>query len=441
MLFGDQGRGRLPHHDPRNRYEVLRQMGLRAENLARWRARRRNVENAVHDVPWTKVGAAAAGTFASSVWPRSSTKRVRGTPDTEPVKKIARHIDIENTMKRLSFGNSPPSNNMSKAAGEGDGTGSGNDNGTKETPIDNVYDVHRGPPDYTFASLPWKRDAMIQMSNMFSTDFGFRMTSPYDCYVDSAGIVDQNVDATGTQRLYQLNPPTTPDITVQQAGWFNYYAGMYNFYHVVSCQYHVFIENHGEPLWAYLLWYNDDLPPEGATNQDMQLWKNTKYKYVACPFRAIGTGGWEETGHMDVTSATQDNPNYEQSVSTAANDTYETANHIANKCGSPIAVFSGEYRTGDHTREIRLDSQVENWTATDTNPTLSERLLIRVRPQSDRSGLNETAVSGDDVKFRLRVSLNYLVEFKELKTGLRYPVRRQPLTVSIAQNVASSDLN
>ena len=61
------------------------------------------------------------------------------------------------------------------------------------------------------------------------------------------------------------------------ARWYNFYAGMYNYYHVISCQYHVFIENlGGEDIWAYVMFMNDEQPPTGATNQDIQLWSGVR---------------------------------------------------------------------------------------------------------------------------------------------------------------------
>ena len=52
--------------------------------------------------------------------------------------------------------------------------GSGNSQGLKETPIDDVGDVSRGPPEYTFASLPYLQDVK-QNRTGWVTDVGFRM--------------------------------------------------------------------------------------------------------------------------------------------------------------------------------------------------------------------------------------------------------------------------
>ncbi|AJK30622.1 putative capsid protein [Phytophthora parasitica virus] len=319
--------------------------------------------------------------------------------------------------------------NTMNGNGSGEGDGSGNQAGLRETPIDNPYVVFRGPPDYTFASLPYVETRYAGIADYYSRDHIFRLTSPYDCS-QANSVVGINAGAGVTNIT-----PESADGTLQSARWFNYYSGLYNYYHVVSCQYNVFVENLStEPLWVYRLFYNDDQPNTLASNDDMQLWPNTMYHYLDRRALAItGTGKVEVAGeHPD------DTINAENINSTALIDNFENTNMVANN-GVSKCVISGEYRTGQHTGEIRLDSSVENWTATNTNPLLPEKLLIRVKPVNDTVRLNSATSSGDDLKYKIVVKLNYLVEFKELPVGLRYPVQRQPLTVTIAADVESTN--
>ena len=59
----------------------------------------------------------------------------------------------------------------------------------------------------------------------------------------------------------------------------------------------MFIENlGGEDIWAYIMFMNDEQPPTGATNQDIQLWSGMKYQYLASPYKSILSGGVLETG-------------------------------------------------------------------------------------------------------------------------------------------------
>ncbi|KAE8879109.1 hypothetical protein PF002_g28733 [Phytophthora fragariae] len=310
--------------------------------------------------------------------------------------------------------------------GEADGGGSGNAPGLKETPIDDPYVVYRGPPDYTFCSLPYIQQRYSSAGDTYSTDYVFRMTSPYDVRQEMvAG--DVNVGA-GV-----MNVDTESDTGTVSARWFDYYAGMYKYYHVIGCKYDIFIENlKTDPLWAYLMFYNETQPPNEASNDDMQLWDNVKYKYIDRRAAAITSAGYMEGGEHAVNEVTN-----EGGTSTAIVDSYETSNHV--KAGNYTAHFSGEYKPGQYRREIHLDSDVENWTLCTTNPSLPEKLLLRLKPVNDAMSHNNATNYGNDLFFKIRVRLSYLVEFKELKDRFRWPVQRQPLTVTIAQDVTSAN--
>lgn len=344
----------------------------------------------------------------------------------EAVKKIKGASGQPITLREWNKSKDPvslPDSTSTTQAAMTDGDGSGNGGGNKETPIDNPYVVYRGPPDYTFASLPWIYEYSAQETDRFATDYIFRMTSPYDCRLETT-TTDINVGV-GT-----ANVRTESESLQRPARWFNYYAGIYSYYHVVSCQYHVTIENmKTEHLHAYCMFYNETQPPTGATNHDMQLWRGVKYHRLTPFAAAVNT-----TSNSEKADFVGDDE-YDEGMGTNPNShPYETSNHIYHP-GRSSCTFSGEYRPGQFRREIRLDNDVENWTAVTTNPSLPEKLLIRLKP--DNEGINDNSLTtfGDDLTYRIKVNLNYLVEFKELKDGLRWPVERQPLTVTIAQSI------
>ncbi|ETL25594.1 hypothetical protein L916_20574 [Phytophthora nicotianae] len=170
------------------------------------------------------------------------------------------------------------------------------------------------------------------------------MTSPYDTRHETTA-VDINADA---GFVYNESESVT-----RNARRFQYYAGMCNYYHVLGCQYNVFIENlGGDPFWVYTMFYNDVQPPPGATNEDMQLLSDVTYKYLDRRYVAV------------------------QSVDAI------TANELRSK---PSVVYNR---------------------------------------QSKR---------------QIQIKLNYLVEFKELKDGLRWSIQRQPITVTMYQASDSVD--
>jgi Phospholipase A2-like domain len=314
-------------------------------------------------------------------------------------------------------------------AGDGNNNGSGLDAGLSETPVDHVTQVYRGPPDHTFASLPFY-DQFLVSRDMVMHDFAFRPTSVYDCRVDLNGSVDLNPGA-GTSTHYITLPSSSTDATQQKARWFDYYASMYKYYHVIACKYEFYVENlTSEDLWVHLLPVNDVYPPVNATNVDMLQWSDCDSRPLSARAINVTTFGTVEQEHL-----AQNTEMDETSGTAGATVNFENGNIIPNTIGSNATVFRGTYRTGDYTRQIRLDANVENWTQVTTNPTLVERLLLRIKTHWDS---DITASDGSsrnrNIRCLVRTNLEYLVEFKELKDGLKYPVNDQPMVVTISQS-------
>ena len=114
-------------------------------------------EKAVNEFSFEDYGGAAGKLFFKgkrAAWKmgllgnldQPALKRLRGS-NRESIKKEA---SVPNSTREATTG--PPT---TMSTGSGDGAGSGNNLGLKETPIDDVINVSRGPPDYTFASLPY----------------------------------------------------------------------------------------------------------------------------------------------------------------------------------------------------------------------------------------------------------------------------------------------
>ena len=109
----------------------------------------------------------------------------RGKHDGSFSEPVEMEIDDDGTIinrGRQSLPNLPKRTQvqsaMTNGSGSGDGDGSGNAIGLKETPVDNPHNVFRGPPDYTFVSLPYAYDLLQNQGNAFANDYIFRMTSP-----------------------------------------------------------------------------------------------------------------------------------------------------------------------------------------------------------------------------------------------------------------------
>lgn len=314
-----------------------------------------------------------------------------------------------------------------------DGKGSGNPTGLTETPVDQVVDVERGVSSYQFASLPWNAIYFAEETKTTATDIAYRMTSPYDVSTARA-VTDKNPNATGVQNEKTISTDAS-DATQNKAMWYDFYAGMYKYYHVVGCKYNILIENMGnEPFWVHKMFCTDRLPPTAASNMDMLSWPDNEPHFVPAIMGYVDQNGLKNS---QLTSGYQ--------TKTKSQDPQANGNYVAgqqiNSNRSNILQLSGQYSTGDVTHDIRLDSDVENWTTVTTNPKLREILLLRFKPETSRYRTTDQATdAGRTIRYKLTIKLEYLVEFKELKDELKWPVSYQPLTVTVtpATNTDSS---
>ena len=219
------------------------------------------------------------------------------------------------------------------------------------------------------------------------------------------------------------------------ARWYDFYSTMYNYYHVVGARWHMTIENLAqEPLWCHWMYCNDEYPPEGATNEDIQCWHDAHSHFIGSHAVMITS-----VGSIESNQSNSNVTNVEGAATAANNPNYETGNHVQSKGIGPILKLAGEYKPGDFRRQIHLDSEIENWTAVTANPSLPERLLFRFKPYWNAIDTNNATVYDRFMNFRYTFRIDYLVEFKELKVGLRWPVERQPITAVVVNNIEEDE--
>lgn len=297
--------------------------------------------------------------------------------------------------------------------------------GGKETALDAIVDIERGIPSWQYASLPYNTVWSMQ-TDTWCYDWGYRMTSPINC--------DMSVDTvnltTGGGRTNVSTFKADADDTIGPGGkamWFDYYASIYKYYAVVGCKYNILIENIcGDDFWVHEMFVSKTNPPKEADNNDILNWPNVKSHYVRSMAAAIATSG-KEVQDVDMNKANE----ADSAPNGGDTSNYETSNHIRNE-GSSIIKLSGSYRPGDYTRDIAQDSDVEVWTETNTNPKLREALLLRIKPCRNYYKANDASQKFDRyLRWKITAQLEYLVEFKELRDGLKWPIRKQPCTVSI----------
>lgn len=322
-------------------------------------------------------------------------------------------------MKRTSGGLHKRVARISLADGNAS-TEEGRHDETEIDPIKNDWHIFRGPPDYTHTSLP---AVFVNNANVTVKQYeaGIRLTSPYQPFFNTGS---SNINTSGGSTIVL---GLTGDAGFETQ-YFNFYSQLYRYYSVISCRYHITAENYGsEPIWMHVMKYNQEKPPTGASNEDMCLWRGVTSHYMT-PHAAfydttLGGGG--------IRSATVGYNLEDAGVSTAG-DTSLNANPVSRK-NSAIISFSDQYNAGDFRREVALDSEINTWTQTTANPTYPENLLIRFNTDEASTGL-DAANRNRRLQVNLRMEVEYLCEFKELTPEIRYPVQRDPITLTFGSS-------
>lgn len=300
--------------------------------------------------------------------------------------------------------------------------GGGDDKRHDETQIDSVdWKVFRGPPDYTHVSLPAIFVNNIDLTTYKIYEAGIRLTSPYEPFYSTLN-TQVGVEL-GTALALKAN-----GVSPFNTQFYGLYQSMYNYYSVIGCRYTITAENYGsEPIWMHLMHYNQESPPLNASNEDIQLWKGTTSYYMTphATFYGAATGGLRlaTVGY-----------NIED---TAISTTGDTANSGTNgsygvsRQNNAVIVHSDSYKSGDFRREIALDDEISTWTGVNSSPTYPENLLVRFNTDEASTGLaGDFGTRNRRLQINLRMKVEYLVEFKELKSAIRYPVKRDPITIT-----------
>lgn len=297
-------------------------------------------------------------------------------------------------------------------------------------PIHQGWSLAPGPPTYTHTVLPYIHEEKIfGYNDKNMTEHGYRMTSIYDPGVQT--VTSDIQVGTGITNAGTLNPLDSKNSNNGICAYATYYTSLYKYYSVVGCRYSVTVENLGhERFMAHLLFHNETSPPYAASNHDMMLWKGVQSK-VLYPKMIFADAVTVKSMEM------KNGTNFDSASGTLENTTngYETGN--AQYQGRGIVHFSGEYRPGQYDQEVVLDTDSETWTDVNANPKLPEILNLRIKTY-DNTSVAATSQSNvatlRSFNYIIRVQLTYLVEFKELKDAIRWPVTRNPIAVQVNED-------
>lgn len=314
--------------------------------------------------------------------------------------------------------------------------GNGGHGETGLDPIAQGWKINRGPTDYMHAVLPYifeQETTNETVGRIRNADFAWRMTSPYEPFTGS-GYTDVNA---GAKVDWEITPGGTNTPDINTVAYWGLHSALYNYYSVISCRWRCRIENLGhEKFFVHQMHTNNVIPPTNASNWDMKLWKGVKSQLVH-PIARFGNS--REVSTREATAYNEDSDDMH------LNDAAEVSNGdgstfvVENPVGSSFAYFEGEYRPGDYERQVHLDDAVSIYTPINQNPTLGELLLLRIKPYDNATStsLTEPQNFSRPISFNITFECEYLVEFKELDSRLRWPTSRNPL--SIVYNTDASE--
>lgn len=323
--------------------------------------------------------------------PRGGRKRLRGQDDIDRTMDTSGPMEIENGDQQLEAARF--------------GGGGGDNPQSKETPITRAPSISYGLPNTHTTIIPWNFwFGMAHIGNPQTIPppkLSFRLNS-IDDIVETAlstiaaggSIVNGvfNVPVSGGTVRAATNPAVFPrTITngvsaTERAFWVQYWKDIYEYYTVLGCEYKITANNvsaFGQNSSALIITdmdsYSDTAGSTGNRTPDVILAELLSFQ------------------HMKVRSF----------VGTQAALTSQ----------EPYEVITGRYKPGDIARNISNDGDVKTWTKTDgTLPTLKDLMNIRLA----RSPFNLDNTGGG-AQANFQVEVKYIVQFKDLKIGARYP--------------------
>lgn len=181
--------------------------------------------------------------------------------------------------------------------------------------------------------------------------------------------------------------PDTYNATTSKPAYRAHWAGMYDYYTVLGCEYAIKIINTSPTLENYLGTSANQYPGF----QDVEI-----YKFLS--------------GNTTIPAVSLNTIKYWKNVQKYM--CYQASQRRSKSC---VTTISGVWKPGDYKRDVRDDSMAKVWTAVNASPALKEVLSLR---------LHESAIGAKTGVFpllNLEVTLKFIVQFKDLTADLKYP--------------------
>jgi hypothetical protein len=196
----------------------------------------------------------------------------------------------------------------------------------------------------------------------------------------SAAVLSGNMATTLTPYPWIFAENGDPEVWYRQ-----YFTEMYSYYTVLGCEYEITYFN----------------PRSGG-----------RHNLVAYTIETTGT---TDSTRLPTDASLQDLQAFKQVR-------YENVGSRDNSTIVPYTIIKGTYKPGTAKRDVSNDGDVKLWTQTAGNATPSYKEVLQlmhyVAPLSSASSETPT-ISGHNLQVQVR--MKYIVQFKQLKQGIKYP--------------------
>lgn len=326
---------------------------------------------------------------------------------------------------------------MNDGSGDGDEpmaieaarVGGGMNGPSKETPISNYPTLNYGLQETHTTILPLRMYAGVKCTNyQVGQRIELRMNAIYDCLkstlaeiTGTTAVTNTLADGvyadklsngallqvgTATKRVTFPNRHPAGDYATERPQWRDYWAQLYEYYTVLGCKWKVTVANAATASYLDMdIAYEYD-SYSNATGATGNVMPNAPYMEMVA-FKGVK---WAR-----VSPANSEPNNY-------------------------VTVIEGHYKPGMIKRNIINDGDVKTWTKiSDQHPSLTETLVMvfwpsdltnyNLRPAGDNTITSNTGCN-------VRIELDYIVQFKDLKLQARYPNSVSAAEQNISQNIA-----
>lgn len=246
--------------------------------------------------------------------------------------------------------------------------------------------LHQGAVAFAFS--------MVDPLDVFKTGVT-HLTSASHVALPINALADKMLDAPSNTNWGDHKFPS--QVYEDKPAWWDYFSKLYDSYTVLGVEWKLIIHNVGYKAYhdCMVMWAPETYTATDTTNKiptanygDVINWEGMNFKLV------------EGTTASEVAYGT---PPY----------TGVTHFRVPHEMSNP-EIISGRYRPGQANRLVQNDQDTKTWHKVTESPTLAEDMHVKV--------FSSPLSAGDAIKLNCQLDVKFIVQFKDLKSSLRYPV-------------------